>query len=210
MWGTILGLVSNILGMFSSNKATDEFSSEMEKMAGRQRVPPAAIRGQNIMAETASMGLPGYETMKSDILSQIPMTLNQAKDYMTGGQVVDFLSKAQASTNQQLRQLSASDEAQKLNNRRMYAEYLGKTMAGWENNMTTNQNQILSDKAYMDFYGKGLQTNYTNSLLGSAGSLLDSDWSKIIALLSKNNTLDFSTYKNYGIQAGPTESSPTY
>lgn len=186
MLSEILSLITNAIGMASSNNATNDYNKRLEEIKNQQKISDSALQAKQILAENAGRGLAGYETMKEDINNQLPTTLGAAKDWLTGGGVVDFLSRSQASTNQQLRDLNAKDEKARQNNLQMYANYLGGPMASQENRLLENQSQIGIGQAVNVADKNWRNMLYANAMTDQLGGIGDTDWVKLIALLSKN------------------------
>lgn len=186
MISEILSLITNAIGMASSNNATNDYNKRLEEIKNQQKISDSALQAKQILAENAGRGLAGYETMKEDINNQLPTTLGAAKDWLTGGGVVDFLSRSQASTNQQLRDLNAKDEKARQNNLQMYANYLGGPMASQENRLLENQSQIGIGQAVNVADKNWRNMLHTNAMTDQLGGIGDTDWVKLIALLSKN------------------------
>jgi len=186
MISEILGLITDVIGMASSNNATNDYNKRLEEIKNQQKISDSALQAKAILGENAGRGLAGYETMKEDINNQLPTTLGAAKDWLTGGGVVDFLSRSQASTNQQLRDLNAKDEKARRDNMEMYASYLGGPMASQENRLLENQSQIGIGQAVNVADKNWRNMLYTNAMTDQLGGIGDTDWVKLIALLSKN------------------------
>ena len=207
MISEILGVIGDVVGMIGSNNASADYSAKLREAAEKQRVSRSAKEAERILAENATRGLAGYETMKTDINSQTPTTLNAAKDWLTSGGVVDFLAQSQAATNKQLRELDSLNEAKRFDNEKLLAGYLGGPMAEYENQALVDKTQLQLGADASDYGAAGKRNDYINSIFGQLGVLGDTDWSKIVALLSKGeNTLDFTTGEDFGIEAGPTSS----
>jgi len=184
MLGTILSLVPSIIGLFSSNKASDEYKAELDKIRSEQKISEASLQAKQILAEQATRGLPGYETMKEDINTQTPTTLNEAKDWLTSGGVVDFLARSSAATNKQLRQLDAANEQQKMANINAYAGYLGGPMAAQESDLAARQTQLGIASAYTGAEKAATQNKYMFGMGNALAGIADKDLYELIALLS--------------------------
>lgn len=202
MISEILSALGSIIGGFTANNASNQYNGALEGIKKMQKIPDSALQAKAILAENAGRGLAGYETMKEDINNQLPTTLGAAKDWLTGGGVVDFLSRSQASTNQQLRALNAENEQARQNNLQMYANYLGGPMASQENRLLENQSQIGIAQAVNNADRADTTLNYMNSATGQLGKIGDTDWSNLIALLSKSNNSQADTFgQKYGISS---------
>lgn len=184
MISEILGIVNSVLGMFNSNSAHDQSDANLERIKKSQVVSDSARQAASIYGSLANTGLLGYETMKSDISNQLPTTLDEAKDYLTPGNVVDFLSRAKAQTDAQLRSLNMADSQQRLENTNRYAAFLGGPMAQQENDVLRNQSMLGIAQNDNMMNKRSLQNDYMGQAAGYVGMLGDTDWSKIVALLS--------------------------
>lgn len=205
MISEILGLITDVIGMASSNKSSNDYNKRLEEIKNQQnqqKTSDSALQAKAILGENAGRGLAGYETIKEDINNQLPTTLGAAKDWLTGGGVVDFLSRSQASTNQQLRALNAENEQTRQNNLQMYANYLGGPMASQENRLLENQSQIGIGQAVNVADRNANNMQYINAMTGQLGEIGDTDWSNLIALLSKSNNSQADTFgQKYGISS---------
>ena len=184
MIGEIISLIPEIVGLFSSNSAHDEYGAELQKIKEQQKVSEAARRAEGIYASMSNQGLAGYETMKQDIRSTLPETLGATKDWLTSGQAVDYIARASANADKQIRNLNAVNENQLMSNRNQYAQFLGNDMARYENKALDDQSQMGVNIAYNDLLRKGDLSQNLGTVINKTGSILDKDWSKIIALLS--------------------------
>lgn len=167
MIGALLGLISSIVGGAISSASHDETQSKLAEMVSNTRVPESVRRGEAILRENANTGLPGYQEQLSEIDSSIPMTLNQAKDYISGGGLVDALSKMYTQSNAAKRQLGRENDAAILANKNRLAQYLGTVSAGYENE-TQNQRDMLQ------LMGLGEEKAKTFDMLNSANSGINS------------------------------------
>ena len=192
MISEIVGVLGDVLGMVTSAGASNEYADELDKLRDEQKISRAAKKAESIYREQATQGLPGYESMREEIQGQTPMTLGQAQDWLTSGGVADFLAKSQASTNQQLRQLSQANEQTKMQNQTNYAQFMGGPMAAMEASVLQNQTQLGAASAYMDYDKSAKQTDYWQSMFGRFGGMADQDWSDLAALFSKKSVLDGS------------------
>jgi len=202
MVGEILGIANTVLGLLNSNKSHDENNANLEAIKQQQKVSAAAQQAKNIYAEQASRGLAGYETMKADINNQLPTTLGEAQDWLSGGGVVDFLTKQSAAQNSQLRNLDMANEQARNANMDAYARYLGGPMAAMEANVLGNKTDIGLLQGQNEMNKNSLQNDFMTSLTGTAGKFLDGNWAKIIALLSGKGQapIDFNSQRqDYGM-----------
>lgn len=208
MLGTILSLIPSIIGLFSSNEASDEYRAELEKIRSQQKISGAARQAQQLYAEKATQGMPGYETLKQETQSRQAESVREAQDWLTGGGVVDFLARSSAATNQQLRQLDIANEQQKMANIGAYAGYLGGPMAGYETDLAGRQTQLGIASAYTGAEKSATQSKYMFGMGNALAGIADEDLYQLIALLSGEGKykyqLDIGKGKDYGITPGPT------
>lgn len=210
MIGSLLSLIPSIVGLFSSNSAHDEYSDSLQKIRNNQKLSPSALQAKSMLAENATRGMAGYETMREDIENRLPVTINENRDWLSSGAAVDFLVKSKAQTDQQLRQLNVANAQTKQKNMDTYAGFLGGTMARQENDLLQNQSQLDVAGAYNQVEKSATQ----NKIMGGVGNMLagigDEDISKLVAGLSKGNNwdLDLSTGQDFGIASGQTSTEP--
>jgi len=159
---TILGLVEGGLSLLSSQDYSKSLGEERDK----QRVAAGYKRGESAYAELAGQGLPGYESEKADIDSQIPTTLNQAKEFTNSGGLMDLIAKLSSGVSQQKRQLSAQNDAALLENKKNYANYEGNVMGGAETGVMDKQTQLAIAQAYEKMQGRSTELGWVNKGVG--------------------------------------------
>jgi hypothetical protein len=182
--GALLSLIPSIINMFTSSSSANKYQEKVDDIKNRQKISDSALQAKALFAENAARGLQGYETIKEDINNQMPTTLNESRDWLTGGGVVDYLTRAQANTAKQLRDLNMANEQEKQRNMQMYAQYLGGSMANREDALQNSQNELDIAAANAGVYK---DASLSNTLTGMAGNLLGvstGDLAGIIALLS--------------------------
>ncbi len=191
MVGEIVGAIGSIANMLSSNKETARENRAIEDMKRRNKIAQSIYSGEGIMAELSNQGLTGYEGMKSEIQGELPTTLNQFKDSVAAGSLVDMLGNFQARQSQQLRGLSIQNEQKKRENKKNYASYLGTVVGGAETAKYAQDMELSLTQLGLDRQGKADQMKYLSEGLGMLGKLGDkdnSDW--ISGLFGKNNSFD--------------------
>lgn len=186
MWSTILSLIPSVISMFSSNNAENDYQQRLTELRDKQRLSQSALQAKSLLAENATRGLAGYETMKYDIENRLPETIAANRDWLSSGAAVDFLVKSKAETDRQLRSLATANEQQRDNNMSMYANYLGTTMANREDNLLGNQSDIDIAKGQLGYNQSATNAKQWGNLIGSVGDIADMDWQKLLALLSGN------------------------
>ena len=206
MIGEILSLIPSIIGLFNSNKSHDQYTDELNKIKDQQKLSQSALQAKSLLAENATRGMAGYETAKEDINNELPTTMNQAKDFLTGGGAVDYLAKASASRDKQLRDLGTENEAAKEKNMNIYASFLGGPMAGYENQLQEDKSQLGVAAGYNKADKAATENQYMFGMGNSLAKMSDKDLAALIAaLFGKNdNKLDLTTGKDYGIASGAT------
>lgn len=209
MIGSLLSLIPSIIGLFSSNDAHDDYTKQLEQIKANQKLSQSSLQAKSLLAENATRGLAGYETIKEDINNQLPTTLNESKDWLSGSGAVDFLARSKASTDQQLRQLNAANEAEKNKNMDIYTQYLGGTMANREYQLQQDQSQLDVAAGYNNVDKAAVQTKTMGGVGNMLAGIADEELYKLIAGLSGSQpSLDMTTGQNYGIKAGPTSTQP--
>jgi hypothetical protein len=174
MVGAILGLLSSIIGAATSGSANDKTREELDILARNQKVPDSVRAGEAILREQANMGLPGYESRKTDIESSIPQTLNQAKDYISGGGLIESLSQIYSQNNKQKRDLANANDEAIIANKNKLASYLGSVSGAYESRTNENMNDIALAKIGVNQAGTQDKLNFMkygiDSLTQSVGN----------------------------------------
>lgn len=175
-----MGLISSIVNGIVSSSAHDKTTDELNRMASDVRVPEAVRRGEAILREQAGQGLPGYEQQMDEIDSSIPLTLNQAKDYVSSGGLIDALSKMYAQGNKAKRELSWQNDKMIMESKNRLAEYLGRTVGGYENEADRVRRELQlggisedKSKAYDQMFGVNTGINSLISGLGGEKGILE-------------------------------------
>jgi hypothetical protein len=190
MISEILGVVDQVIGMINANEAQGKYRQTLDELARHQGVPESARLAQEIYRSKASSGLAGKEKMEENILSMYPETMNEAKAWLTGPGASDYIARTSAAVNKQLRDLEVLDEQALERNIKQYAEFMGNTLGGYEERALDRSTNLQAMSANAAFAGANTSSDYLSGILGNIGSLGDSDWSKIIALLSKSKSTE--------------------
>jgi hypothetical protein len=189
MVASIVGLLASIIGGAVSSSANKDYQAELQEQMDRQRVSESMNRAEQIYAEQATQGLPYYEQQKADIETSIPTTLNQARDYMSGGGLVDALTSIYTNTQGQKRQLDAANAQQRMANQQAYGQFLGQVKAPAEQRVSDIQTELALQKAGADvtrkqdmlaFANEGAQNLEPTGLLNILGT---GDYSSILSQL---------------------------
>ena len=175
--GSIATLLQGLIGDKSYKKTQDELNQE----ALSARLSEYTQRGVGIMNELGNTGLQGYNQMKQEVDSQIPTTLNEAKDYLSSGGLVDALSKIYTQSSAQKRDLGVANANALLENKQKLASYLGQ-VAGPQDTMASDEkrkidllkiaNQSAQSQNTQDLLSGGIK-GLTKMLGGSGNTLYD-------------------------------------
>ena len=163
MIGAILAIVGSIVNGILSSGASGKYAKQLEEIKENQKVSEATKEGESIYQQMSHYGLPGYESEMSEIDTHIPTTLNQIKDYVSSGSLVDAVSSLSANVSKQKRQLSAANEAALLENKRAYANYLGGVSGPQEMGVQDKQTQLAIAQAYEKLLGKQSGMTWANT-----------------------------------------------
>lgn len=199
MVGALLGLVSSIIGGAMSSFSHDETQSQLSEMVRKTTVPESVRRGEAILREQANTGLPGYEEQLSEIDSSIPMTLNQAKDYISSGGLVESLSKMYSQSNAAKRELGRANDAAITANKDKLARYLGDVSGKYEY-LTEAQKQALQleglkEQKASDYDTMAALSSGINSISSATGSL---DTQLMDAILGANKNATATPWRTTG------------
>jgi len=194
MFEAIMAILNGII----SGEANDDYYAELEKIKAGQTLASEYLEAQSVYESLANQGLPYYEQQKAEIDTSIPTTLNQARDYLNGGGMVDALKSIYSNTQQQKRQLDVANAQQRIANQQAYGQFLGGVKAPAQQHVSDVKTELAlqqaeaqitgtKDKlAFANYGASGLDPNNILNLLGSG------DLSKIISLLLAKKKQDFS------------------
>lgn len=187
MYGSILSILGSVIGMITSKGASDEFSTSLENIAAEQVVPPSAVTAKRKFAEFTAGDMPGFAGMIERVKSRGAETLRETRDWLTSGNIVDFLAKSQARTSEQLQTIEDKNVEGRLRREEMEAMFLGGPMARMERGVQMDKSQIGIYSAFGKMKQASTEQDYLTSILGGAGDIADADWQKILALLSRGS-----------------------
>jgi hypothetical protein len=208
MWSTIIGLLSSIIGGAVSSGADEGYEEALQGQIDKQKTAPALSQAESIYRALANTGLPGYETAKQEIDTSVPTTLNQFRESVQSGSMVDALTSIYTKSQGAQRELNRANDAALIGNKRAYGEFLSGPMAGAQersqNTITSlemakanEEKQRAVDKLSFSQAGVGMLGNSIEGFMGMKG--LDS-W--IAGLFGQNQQSGSST-------ANQTATSPT-
>jgi len=186
MWSEIVGIIGDVIGSTKSKGASEDYQDRLQGILGEQKNQNLED-AKRLFADLSMKGLPGVETMRERLRMRLPETINQATDWLSGPMFVDFLAQNKANVDEQLQILDEKDSLMKLQNKTQQAAFLGGPAAQIENQLLSNKNWLNVMSAYLPYQQAGVQNDYLQNILGTAGGLIDMDWSKMIALLSKGD-----------------------
>ena len=185
MFTEILGLLGSVVNMIGSSDSNEKTQEEIYALREKNKISEALKKAVNMASESAAGGLPGYESIQSDIKSELPTTLNQMRDMVSGGTLTDIMTQLYTRQNKSLRDLDVTNEQAKIANKKNLQDLLSGAMAGAETNQLATEMSLGLTSAALQQQGTKDQMSYLNQLLGGAGKFFDSkEWSDLIAGLS--------------------------
>lgn len=183
----IFDIIGSVMGNAASASSAADQRAALDSVRSKNKIASALGQAENIYREKANEGLPGYEALTEQTKSMLPQTLNQMRDSISSGNIMGLLNQLYTSQNNSLNQLGIANEQAKSANANRYAEFLArdKTLAEtvkMNNDMNFGLAQIGMDRQYAQD-----KLNYNQDILSSAGNLLGSDVSGLVAgLLGKS------------------------
>lgn len=186
MIGAILSAIPSVISLLNADSASDDYKKAVDAVKANQRLSPSMLKAQQVMAENATRGLAGYEGMKEDIYSSLPTTMNQAKDWLSGAGAIDFLAKAKAGQDADLRKLGYANEQARQANEAAYAGFLSGPMASEENRLSSTLTGLDMNAANADVYSSAAHNNIWMTLANNLGQSTTDDLTNLIAGLSGN------------------------
>lgn len=142
MLASLIPLLSSVISGAASGFAHRDTIDTINEERRKAQVPDAVLRASNILQEQAGQGLSNYEQQRADIQSQIPTSLNQIKDFVSGGGMVDAISSLYSKQNQSLRTLDTQNEDARKQNLNTYANFLGGTQGSYEQKAQDTQRML--------------------------------------------------------------------
>jgi len=143
----LMSIFSDIVNTVGSINTHDKYAQQLTDIEKNLKVPASAIIAQNILKSLTNQGIAGIEGEKGDIASKGVVTLNNAKDFLTSGGMLDFLSKSTAMQMEEERKLNTENAQQEQANIEKYAGYMGTTMANFQQNLADKKTQLKADIA---------------------------------------------------------------
>lgn len=177
-------MLSTVLGLISSSSANKKSQASLDELAKKQKISEGVLAGENILREQAYGNMPGYENRMADIESSVPQTINQAKDYVSGGGLLDTLSKIYAESNKEKRALNDSNAMFQTQAKDRLASYMGGVKGGAETNLQNDLNSIALSKIGITQTGTQDKLNFMNMGLNAVSN--DSALAKLINNLLGN------------------------
>lgn len=159
--GSILGLLASLVSGFISNKSAKNTQAGLTDIQKGLHLPPALLQAENIYANNANTGLPGYENAKTENRTRTATTLNGAKDYLTSGGLVDALGKLYTQESENARTLESANDQALINNRNAYAGFLTHK-AGAEQGLTDTNNELALSKLGVERSATQDKLNFAN------------------------------------------------
>ena len=219
MMGSIIGLLSSVIGGAISSSANKKYQKTLQDELDKQKLPDSLGKADLFYSDQAGRGSPYFEQQKAEIDTSVPTTLNQARDYMQGGGMVDLLTNLYSSGQKQHRQLNQQNEMTRMGNEQRYAQFLSGPMAGAEQNLSDTttlmalakgREEKQRSKDSLAFAQQGANSLDLTSLLGSEG--LSDMIAGIFSPKTKSGVGQnmFGSGQDYGISSGQGSVDPMF
>ncbi len=180
MWSSIIGLLASVIGGAVSSSADKGYEEDLQSQIDKQKTAPALSQAESIYRALANTGLPGYETEKQEIETSVPTTLNQLRESVQSGSMVDALTSIYTKSQGAQRELSRANERQMLSNKQQYGQFLAGSLAPAQERVQSNltalevakareEKQRAKDKLAFSQAGAGVLGNTLNEFMGMSG-----------------------------------------
>ena len=200
MLEAILGILSTAVSWIGSSNANDKTQKTLEKLKSQNVIAPAIQQGWNtLQSENA---LPGEETMRARNETMLPTTLNQIKDSVTSGDMMKLVTSLYT---KQMEGEQNIDVMKLEGQKKLDAEkvaYLSGPMAGAQEGQLSNLMNIEMSQAMAKQDSSNQSNQYLTNLLKGVGKVGDTDWTDLIAGLSKKQGGAKSTPNIFGGKPG--------
>ena len=181
--GSAISLFSSLANGLISSNAEKAYQKDLENYKNKYDVAEATRRADKLLSES-TMGLPGYETLSSEIDTQMPTTLNQLRDSLSGGGMISVLSDIYTKANAAKRALSVQNAQAIQAQKNKYADFLGGVMGPQEQDVQAQKLALSLAQSQSKMNQSKDQLSFANQGLGSLTGLLSGDYSDLIAILS--------------------------
>jgi gas vesicle protein len=168
--GAILGIISSLIGAASAGKANKQSQRDLDALARNQRVPDAVKQGEELLRDLAYGDLPGYQYRLSDIESSQAQTINQAKDYVSGGGLLGALSEIYTRGNAAKRELTDTNAQYRDAAKNKLVDYLSRVTAGYDMKLQDDLNSIALAKVGVTQAGTQDKLNFMNTGLNAVSN----------------------------------------
>lgn len=170
MIGSILGIVSSLIGAITSASANKRSQKQLDTLASKQRVPEAVRRIEAILREQAASDMPGMQNQLSDIDTSQAQTISQARDYVSGGGLLGALGKIYTEGNKAKRGVYDANERFKTEAQNRLAAGLGSVVAPAEASLQDDLNSLALAKVGINQAGTQDKLNFMNTGLNAVSN----------------------------------------
>jgi hypothetical protein len=183
MLEAILGILSTASSWINSSNANKNMQQTLSRIQGQNVIPPAITEGWNTLQNENA--LPGEQQMREEENTMLPTTLNQIKDSVTSGDLMHMVTNLYTKQQAGQREIDRwKVQGQKELDSAKVA-YLSGPMAGAQEGQLSNTMNLEMSSALSRQQSSEQSNQYLTNLLKGVGKVGDTDWSALIAGMSK-------------------------
>ena len=171
---SVLGIVGDVANWATGSQSNKKTQNMLSELQSANVIAPATLQAENMYAEQANEGLPGFQSMLSEEKSMLPTTLNQVRDSVNSGQLMDLVTKLYTKQNQGINQLSIANANAKLGNRQKFSGFLSGAMTTAEQRKQDINTGLTISKDEVRQQGVKDEQGYLSDILGQVGGGADS------------------------------------
>jgi len=127
--GEAVGILGDAWNWVTSIKSNKETQAMVDNLRNKNVLSPALLESLNMVGEQSNQGLPGYENMVSETKGRIPSTLNQIRDAVNSGEMMDTVTNLYTKQNETLNQLAVANAQTKTGNKEKLSGFLANDLA---------------------------------------------------------------------------------
>jgi hypothetical protein len=167
--GTAAGILGDAWNWVTSIKSNKETQAMVDALRNKNVLSPALLDSLNMVGEQSNQGLPGYENIVSEEKGKLPTTLNQIRDSVSSGNMMDIVTNLYTKQNQDLNQLAVADAQTKAKNKEKLSGFLANELAPAQDKQRSTEFGLTIGKDRVRQQGVKDNQGYLADILGKLG-----------------------------------------
>lgn len=171
MIGEVVGILGDVANMISSNNSNAKTQKMIDGL--KNVISPALLESLNMVDEQSNQGLAGYENIVSETKGRIPSTLNQIRDAVNSGEMMDTVTNLYTKQNETLNQLAVANAQIKTGNKEKLSGFLANDLAPAQDKQRHTDFGLTIGKDEVRQQGVKDNQSYLADILGKVGGSAD-------------------------------------